>query len=146
MLRKACLLLAIAVSLLQVHFCGPTFLMSDGSLCPTCPTLVDNTVNHEARKQIAEQRHGDCHDCCKLTECKDNDGKQPVTSASSQHFDYLALAQLPNQLVLPDIEFAGCAPPFEPGRPATGPPSERPARAPPVHIQSTSAGCADLIV
>lgn len=145
MLRKASLLLAIAVSLLQVHFCGPTFLMSDGSLCQTCPTLVDNNVNHEARKQIAEQRHGDCHDCCKLTECKDTDGKQPVTSASSQHFDYLASTQLPNQLILPDIEFAGSAPPFEPGRPATGPPSERPARAPPVHVQSTSAGCADLI-
>lgn len=146
MLRKASLLLAIAVSLLQVHFCGPTFLMSDGSLCPTCPTLVDNTVNHEARKQIAEQRHGDCHDCCKLTECSDNNGKQPVTSASSQHFDYLGLPELANPLVIPDIDFAVCIAPFEPGRPATGPPSERPARAPPTQVQSTSAGCADLIV
>ncbi len=144
-LRLAKLLLLIAVALLQVHFCGPVFRMYDGSLCSTCPTLVDRIDPQIIPSEVSTEEHGDCHDCCQLTKCSDSDEKQDVASVATPHSFLLDMPCQAVQVSIPDWPLLFCVPHYEPGAPATGPPSQLSARAPPLSAQSTSAGRADLI-
>ncbi len=144
-LKGASLLLTIAVSLLQVHFCGPTFRLPDGQLCATCPTLSDSPIEHEIPEQIEANTHGDCHDCCQLTDCSDADGKHQVASLSIPHIDFFVLPEPVVKLSFSETLVPVSVDSFEPGAPPTGPPSEHASRAPPASDHSTSAGRAVLI-
>jgi hypothetical protein len=140
------LILLVAVTMLQFHWCGPTFRTSDGLICTACSELSDSLDVHSDGSPITSKNHGDCHDCCELTTCSDSENKGQASASVSQTFEFLALPLDTFAVSVPSVVATSPVAPFEPGRPATGPPSERPSRAPPVHVQSTSAGCADLIV
>lgn len=65
------LLLTIGLLLGQIGFGRLTFVMANGDLCPTCPTLADYVARQARQVGGSETRiqssHYDCHDCCTLT-------------------------------------------------------------------------------
>lgn len=110
-----------------IHFCPPEYITQSGAECSVCAIQ-----QHDESVSAESTPHGDCHDCCSIKSCDD---KAPsiAKSNSSLQFEFNFLIPLsPLQIAFPIIEEGSEYRDFNPATPATGPPLERPSRAPPV--------------
>ena len=123
-------LMAVLLLGVQMHLCSPTFQYADGRQCETCPTL-SHPETPESSSAFLTDGHGDCHDCCVLTSCHDEEPTQSnllSQSAPSLAIDIPKSVELPTEWV---IETPRSIVPFIEGCPPTGPPLDTSPRGPP---------------
>lgn len=121
-------LIAGLLLLVQLHLCQAEYVLPSGQKCLTCPSLVEQ---HKDDVQLSDGNHGDCHDCCELRPCDDNDKAPsavlpvsllnltmalPIVEVQVTHFDF--------RVPILRIEFLV-------GTPTNGPPATTRSRAPP---------------
>jgi len=115
-----CLLISL------VHACPPEYITAAGTDCTLCLGL-DHEDN--ATKNISS--HGDCHDCCSIKSCDDQD-RTIIKAPGSFQFELVGVfPTAPDVVTAPLADFVSSPLTFDPGRPATGPPREQSSRAPP---------------
>lgn len=123
-------LMAVVLLGVQMHLCSPTFQFADGRPCETCPTLSHPETPDTSPRLLADG-HGDCHDCCVLTACHDEESTP--SDQLSQSAPNLVI-DLPKSVELPP-EWVVETPPsnvlFVEGCPPTGPPLDKSPRGPP---------------
>ena len=114
----------------QLHICETSYAQPTGTRCEECLAL-DHKPDAIPSGSIAATEHGDCHDCCALAPCHDEE-KPQSTSGNPSRFDF-SVAILPVAFVLPMTQerFVQHIPVLQPSAPPTGPPGTRTARAPP---------------
>lgn len=121
------ILLAGLLFVAQFHSCTQQFLNEVGQLCEACTAI---TLSEDCDESLAAQ-HGDCHDCCSLMECGDED-QETAQNAAPNSFVVAILSsefESPSSIVvLPKWQFIV----FDAGAPTTGPPLPSGSRAPPV--------------
>lgn len=123
-------LMAVLLLGVQMHLCSPTFQYADGRQCETCPTL-SHPETSESSSTFLTDGHGDCHDCCVLTSCHDEEPTQSDLlnqSAPSLAIDIPKSVELPTEWV---IETPRSIVLFIEGCPPTGPPLDTSPRGPP---------------
>lgn len=128
-------LVSLLILLGQAHACQRTYILPNGEDCLKCSSLKD-TCRQTSVASLKSALHGDCHDCCKIKPC-DNKGKStaPVVTISPAHLD-IDLPMALRQPVPQGLQIAFQIPVFDDGCPATGPPSTRSSRAPPISASS----------
>lgn len=112
--RLVSILLTTILLAAQVVCCQPTFVLPDGSECKTCRQIEHEAENSQAG--LAENGHGDCHDCCSLQGC---DGKERQSPAkTSERLLDAAVAILPAHLEFSpqDLSLPSVRTPYEPLR------------------------------
>ena len=123
-------LMAVLLLGVQMHLCSPTFQYADGRQCETCPTL-SHPETPESSSAFLTDGHGDCHDCCVLTSCHDEEPTQSdllSQSAPSMVIDIPKSVELPTGWV---VESPRSMVPLIEGCPPTGPPGDTSPRGPP---------------
>lgn len=129
------LILIWLILLGQVHACSGAWLLPDGKECPTCPSgpCLDDEVGSQGRTTVSTGAPLDCHECCTLTSCPDDGGKQ--TAAPPPQFQPVC-AILPEAICLPVVRCVASKVVFahiEQGFP-NAPPSTSSSRAPPFQL------------
>ena len=124
-------LVSFLILLGQVHACQTTYVLPDGKECLKCEILKDN-CRQRSTASLKSALHGDCHDCCKIKSC-DNKGKSASVTSTLQHFNIVIDLPIPiRQPALPGRQVFCAIPIFSENCPATGPPTTRSSRAPPI--------------
>jgi len=124
------LLMAVLLLGVQLHLCSPTFQFADGRQCETCPTL-SHPETPESSGAFLTDGHGDCHDCCALTSCHDDEYTQSdllSQSAPSLVIDIPKSVELPSEW---EVETPLSIALLIEGCPSTGPPLDTSPRGPP---------------
>lgn len=125
------ILISFLILLGQVHACQTTYVLPNGKECLKCGFLKDS-YKQTLGSSLKSALHGDCHDCCKIKPC---DGKGKSTPSAVTISPIQLDIDLPvafNQPVLIELCADFTVPVFSEGCPATGPPSTRSSRAPPI--------------
>jgi hypothetical protein len=124
-------LISFLILLGQVHACQTTYVLPDGKECFKCVALKDN-CRQKSTPSLKSALHGDCHDCCKIKSC-DNKGKPATVTSNLQPFNLdIDLPVAVRQPALVSHQQFFVIPVFSENCPATGPPSTRSSRAPPI--------------
>lgn len=133
--RLRVLLLTLVVLAGQAHACSGIWVLPNGTECRTCPkgpcedaTLLENWGNSLAPSEIR-----DCHECCSLSQCEQDDQK----SATAKTFAFdLNLTPAESALAVRSLGFLvprSVHVQIESGFP-NAPPSAKRSRAPPVQL------------
>lgn len=123
-------LMAVLLLGVQMHLCSPTFQFADGRQCETCPTL-SHPETPESSRAFLTDGHGDCHDCCVLTACHDDETPQSDLLAQSA---FSLVIDIPKSIELPTgwvVRTPRSTVHFIAGCPPTGPPGDASPRGPP---------------
>lgn len=123
-------LMAVLLLGVQMHLCSPTFQFADGRQCETCPTL-SHPETAESSRAFLTDGHGDCHDCCVLTACHDDETPQSDLLAQSA---FSLVIDIPKSIELPTgwvVRTSRSTVHFIAGCPPTGPPGDASPRGPP---------------
>ena len=114
----------------QAHFCAPQFVLPDGSVCTVCIELdhADELPGSDSR---IDEAHNDCHDCCSLVTCDEEDQDEPATIPGSSTSIVGILNDQPAALptIIPDAPVARTV--YVESCPINGPPRQLSSRAPP---------------
>ena len=112
----------------QLHICVSNYVTDTGVTCVKCVQIEPGL---DCDTNLANS-HGDCHDCCSLQACEDdNQHTAKIVSYSSVEL----VAVLPAQFDIASYQAVSeqsVLVPFDPSAPTTGPPLNKSSRAPPV--------------
>jgi hypothetical protein len=125
MIAKA--MLAVLLTVSQLHFCDSKFIAPGGLECQECESLTDHS--HDAGEQAGP--HGDCHDCCELRECDTPSGSDSTASPQPFGFDLAVLPASPAGPEIPEPVLSKQEFQFFFGAPSHGPPAVPSTRGPP---------------
>lgn len=140
-MRWLSLLLISVLMLGQIHLCQESYQLPNGQTCLTCPELVDPVQEVSTNSDGLAAAHGDCHDCCEVRPCSDQEKPSLESVQAGSTFEFVACLPLHFEFTVPTVSVKDAIAIHVDSAPTTGPPGTKSSRAPPEFtVQSPSAG------